>query len=391
MRLRDEKKKDILNKGKILHIATDEKWVSKAYSIFELAFKEWNEVIILSENDTLKYVGEIPNTILKQSEINASKLNEIFHDVQVVVLHSIDIAFYKIKFPNHVKVIWVGFGFDYYDFIYKNDDELLLPITKTLRYKTSKKNTFNEITKSIRNGRLNSKLKGRLTKKEYIKTIDYFVPVLSSEYEILKKNYDGKLPQLEDWNYGTLEDDYTIEAVNNERNNILLGNSATYTNNHMEILDIIKDVNIAEHSKIICPLSYGDIEYAQYIKKHGCDLFGNKFEPLMDFLTKVHYINVLSSCTVAIFNHIRQQAMGNIIIMLYLGAKVYVRRENPAYTFFIKKGIKVFLVEDITNEKIIINDLSALDIDNNKMLLESMYSQNVMLEKTKSMISNVLS
>lgn len=391
MHLIDVKKKTVSNKNKILHIATDEKWVSKAYSIFELAYDGCNEVIVLSENDTLTYVGDIPNTIIKQSEINAAKLNEIFHDVQVVVLHSIDIAFYKIKFPNYVKVIWIGFGFDYYDLIYKNDDDLLLPKTKILRCKIGQRSKLNVIKKMIRNGRFHNKLKGRLTKKEFIKTIDYFVPVLSSEYEILKTHYKGEFPKLENWNYGTLEDDYTIEVGNKKGNNILVGNSATYTNNHMELLDIIKGVNIGKDSKIICPLSYGDAEYAQYIKKHGDALFGSQFEPLMDFLTKSNYINLLSSCTVAIFNHIRQQAAGNIIIMLYLGAKVYVRRENPVYSFFIEKGIKIFLIEDISSEGRIINDLSELDIANNKVLLESIYSKNVMLEKTKSMIVNVLS
>lgn len=393
MQLKSVGSKIVSKKDKILHIATDEKWVSRAYSIFELAYSGCNEVIILSERDKLKYVGDIPNTIIKQCEINALKLKEIFHDIVVVVLHSIDVGFYKIRFPKHVKVIWIGFGFDYYDFIYTNDDDLLLPKTKDLKYSIGKKSRLNEIKKSIRSSQLNSMLRGRLTKKEFIKSIDYFVPVLSREYEVLKAHYKGELPKLENWNYGTLEDDYKIEVDNGSKEavNILIGNSATYTNNHWELLNIIKNVKCVEYQKLICPLSYGDTTYAQCVKKHGENLFGEQFEPLMGFMPKGDYIKLLASCTVAVFNHIRQQAVGNIIIMLYLGAKVYVRRENPIYSFYKDIGIKIFLIESIVSEGKIINDLSELDIANNKMLIEGMHSKQVMLDKTKSMISRVLS
>lgn len=33
-----------------------------------------------------------------------------------------------------------------------------------------------------------------------------------------------------------------------------------------------------------------------------------------------------------------QQALGNIIIMMYLGAKIFLRKDNPVYDFFINNN-----------------------------------------------------
>lgn len=377
--------------SKILHIATDEKWVSKAYSIFEQAHAGCNEVLILSESDKLKYVNDIPYTIIKQNEINELRQSEIFRNVKVVFLHSIDLGFYKITFPHNVKVIWIGFGFDYYDLIYDNDDDLLLEKTKELKLIKNKSYTLKTIKTLLRRSIFYRVIKKRITKKIFIENIDYFIPVLSSEYILIEKNYDGYFPELLDWNYGTLENDYSINMSNTNGCNVLVGNSATYTNNHLELFDIIESANLNKGKKIICPLSYGESEYAQHIKKYGEKMFREQFEAVIGFMDKDKYISLLSSCNVAIFNHIRQQAMGNIIIMLYLGAKVYVRRDNPVYAFFIEKGVNIFLIEEIQNEGKIENDLSCCQIEKNKELLKGIYSNNVMLDKTKKMISYVLS
>lgn len=377
--------------GKILHIATDEKWVSKAYSIFEQAYAGCNEVLILSESDKLKYVNDIPYTILKQNEINEFRQSEIFRNVKIVFLHSIDLGFYKIRFPHNVKVIWIGFGFDYYDLIYENDDDLLLEKTKELKLIKGKSHILKNFKIFLMRSFFYRVMKKRISKKAFIKNLDYFIPVLSSEYILIKENYNGIFPELLDWNYGTLENDYSINISVPNGSNVLVGNSATYTNNHLELFDIVKSANLNKENKIICPLSYGDSEYAQHIKKYGEDMFKEQFEAVTGFMDKTKYISLLSSCNVAIFNHVRQQAVGNILIMLYLGAKVYVRRDNPVYAFFIEKGVNIFLIEEIQNEGKIENDLSFDQIEKNKELLKGLYSNNAMLYKTKKMISYVLS
>ena len=44
--------------------------------------------------------------------------------------------------------------------------------------------------------------------------------------------------------------------------------------------------------------------------------FWRKFKPLVDFMPFDEYLNLLAKVDIAIFNHKRQQAMGNTTILL---------------------------------------------------------------------------
>jgi hypothetical protein len=54
------------------------------------------------------------------------------------------------------------------------------------------------------------------------------------------------------------------------------------------------------------------------------------------------YLDFLGTIDIAIFAHRRQQAMGNIISLLGMGKKVYVRKDITPWTLFSEIGVKVF-------------------------------------------------
>jgi len=45
-------------------------------------------------------------------------------------------------------------------------------------------------------------------------------------------------------------------------------------------------------------------------------IFREKFKPLVDFIPFDEYLNLLAKVDIAIFNHKRQQTMGNITTLL---------------------------------------------------------------------------
>ena len=59
------------------------------------------------------------------------------------------------------------------------------------------------------------------------------------------------------------------------------------------------------------------------------------------------YIDLLSSIDIAVFSHDRQQAMGNIITLLSLGKKVYLKPKISSTQMFQDYNITVF---DVTKE-----------------------------------------
>ena len=153
---------------------------------------------------------------------------------------------------------------------------------------------------------------------------------------------------------------------------------------------ILEKIGFYGDAKIFVPLSYGPNEvYKEEVIKRGTTLFGNSFVPLLDFMERTVYIDILASCTTGVFYHYRQQAMGNIIAMLYIGARVYLSNKNPAYQFFVKNGITVFDFdkdyEVFKNTKLEINIVKK-----NRKMLSDMFSEQKVLEDIRNFM-NLLS
>ena len=109
-------------------------------------------------------------------------------------------------------------------------------------------------------------------------------------------------------------------------------------------------------------------------------------------MTIDEYINTLSSCSVVIMNHIRQQGLGNIIIMLYLGARVFLRKENPIYGFFKNEGAKIFSIEDLElNRELISEKITEEELIINRNILRKHWSRDVIQQKTKLLIDKITS
>jgi hypothetical protein len=144
---------------------------------------------------------------------------------------------------------------------------------------------------------------------------------------------------------------------------ILVGNSADPSNNHIEALEKLlpyKDQDI----KIYVPLSYGDQAHAKKIIEQGKDWFGEKFFPMISFMPFDQYLKFLKSVDIAIFNHKRQQAMGNTITLLGLGKTVYMRNDVSQWQFFKDLNVKIF-----SASKFDLSTFDRLEIDSNKAIV----------------------
>lgn len=115
---------------------------------------------------------------------------------------------------------------------------------------------------------------------------------------------------------------------------------------------------------IYVPLSYGNKKHAQAAIQQGQQWFGDKFKPLTEFMPFDEYLLLLGTIDIAIFNHKRQQAMGNTITLLGLRKKVYVRSDTAQSEFFNSLGVHFFDINDFN-----LNLLNAEDsCENNKKI-----------------------
>lgn len=127
---------------------------------------------------------------------------------------------------------------------------------------------------------------------------------------------------------------------------IMLGNSASETNRHFEIMDQLKDY-AAEDILIYCPLSYGSKEYATKVIEYGKRIFGEKFVALTELMPLEAYWEILSDCRVGLYNNDRQQAMGNISTMLSQGAKVYIRTDTSMWEKYHQMGYDIYDISQV--------------------------------------------
>lgn len=363
---------------KITHIIDDEKFPDAAHYAFEATFPKQNEFIVFSNRKKLRFIKRISPKFYSPIYLHFKCLIRKITHADIVVFHGMDRNKLRIlkALPENTKTIWLGWGFDYYDLISK---PLLKEKTNTAIGK------INSSKKALLKTLLKKAIQPELRKVEILNKITVFSPVLYEDYELVKKAIPGFLPTYASWNYGTLEDDLIrgFEGKKIVGKNILLGNSASHTNNHLDAFDNLSASDISGR-KIITPLSYGDTRYRDLIASEGNKVFGDAFVPLIDFMPIDDYIAILQSCSIVIMNHLRQQALGNIVIGLYLGAKVFLDKENPIYQFFVNNNAHIYSIEDLAVE--IHSELTDDQINSNRQILQEHWGREVIHHKTKQLI-----
>lgn len=137
---------------------------------------------------------------------------------------------------------------------------------------------------------------------------------------------------------------------------VLLGNSADPSNMHMEAMDRLAACAPGK-IELVAPLSYGPREHAEAVKRHGTRLFGSNFVAIENFMPHREYAELLAGVDCAVFNHDRQQGMGNINTLLSLGKPVALRRDTSSWKYLNRIGIRVFDAERLDLETMLNTDM----------------------------------
>lgn len=373
---------------RILHISTESNFIDHALSTFERVYPEKNVVWKLDRNRESKTSNNKNNKNNKSFVFLDTFKPSFLRDLKqfdLIVLHSFDVYWFFLILlaPKGVKFAWLGWGFDYYEYIFKKTDDLLLSNTLNLKKKSDKisKKTVKLLVLSILD---------TIIKPLCLKRISSFSPVLKEDYDLI---YNAKiipfLPKFISWNYGGLEDNLIKNFIGHRVNgeSILLGNSASFTNNHMEVIDFLNELKCLYDISTIVPLSYGNELYKNKIIEVGNAMLENSFQPVVDFMPIDEYVALIKQCGFVIMNHKRQQAVGNIIIMLYLGARVFLREENPTYIMLKKEGAVLNTVQELElNPKLIKLPLTEDEIQKNISILYKHWSVEAIDIKTKNLV-----
>jgi hypothetical protein len=378
----------------ILHLASDEKFIDAANYIFEKAFPGCNHFVIPKSkyNDKLVYVKRTGNVeFAPYNKELIPYLTNLTQAYDCVVLHGITELNSTIFLTSDAKQKFVGilWGAE----LYKKEN-------------FSDRNFLGELTSAIKlpegQVQLTEMVKDQLRKLLYKKVtisegairlaaneLRYFGVPYYEEFEFFSshKILSGEC-RFVPFTYYPLE--YLIRGIENlsvNGNDILIGNSANYSNNHLEAFKKIEEIGFGDR-KIVVPLSYGDLRYGRFIGSKGIELFQSSFIPLKDFVSLNDYIRKLQGCGIAIMNHFRQQAVGTVFSLLWLGTKVYLSESNTFYHYLRRAGIHIFSIEKELNVKNqnVFENLSEPEIKNNRSILETEIKEEKVIENLRKSI-----
>lgn len=366
----------------ILHLFDDEKVVNRAISLFEEALPG-NNIFVCKIQDCPKYIKEQPNLYFYNNETFELEKLQYVDKVIVHMLTSWKIDFLKRYVTSSYKLYWIIWGGDMYNGLISHlgyniyyEPSFLSPIWKLesfiiyVLFKTK-----------IKIGSLNKVLK-------FVSQVDYFKTSLP-EYEIQKKylsNYMNGKPLPLGFNvYYCLEDilgKFLLDKSVNG-NTIQIGNSASLSGNHVYVFKFLSKLNLRNRN-ISVPLSYGgNKRYINHVIEEGKSRWGDCFHPILDFMELPKYNDTMLRSDIFLFGNWRQEAVGNILVALYLGAKVFLSKNSPLLQVYTDMGIKVFCLELINQQDLDI-PLEKIFKEQNRRIVGNMLNKQTLLTGIKS-------
>lgn len=331
----------------ILHLFPAEKFTTDYINRIQYLFDSTDHLFIIYGKIKREYrLDEITH---KEQVIQSQTLYElgrVFEDLvklsQKVICHSLFlklvdlILLNKVISKNNASLVWNIWGKD----LYEDYDR----------------------SKTVKAFLLVKPIVKEAVRKSLIHKMDIFIT--TGDYEVLQERYKLK-PTSQvmgaQYTYNLLEQ---IEIYKNEKINVMVGHSATDTCRHIETFQMLKPYS--GKIKVICPLSYPDDKrYIDMVTKIGREIFGDDFIPLTSFMKYEEYVKFLNTVDIGVFNNSRQQGMGNITNLLYLGKKVYLSQDNTIRKSYHKPEYNIFDCEEIQSDDFLIL-LTEDELKNNR-------------------------
>jgi len=399
----------------ILHISKDEKFIDTAIDIFEKANPGNNKYIVwqpsetsclpsflnrfrVAENNLIYSFPKIKgDKSLKTKYVKSEKpfvffatygSNDFFSKIgdisqyQAVIFHSLVYNNAKILKTIRKKtdkpIVWMPFGYEVHNMLPEFNNNLYQSkTTELIKRKKYKQNS---------GWALLEKYKAKTIKKAIL-SADICAIAIPEEYQFYRTRLNFKA-KFGWFSYYPLEQIASQGKQLPLKNNILVGNSSTPTNNHLEVFEKLRNVDL-EGWQIIAPLNYGNMQYATDIKTTGQKYFGEKFQSIDKFLPISEFNSILCTCKIAIMNHNRQQAFGTILALIWQGSKVFLNENNTIYQYLKRIGAYVFSFEEDFNADMLAG-LTPVQVEENKKIIFEEYCQNSIYQRTEDMIKRIL-
>lgn len=221
----------------------------------------------------------------------------------------------------------------------------------------------------------------KLLKAGY-KLVNNFYSFLPQDYKNVSTQVNNFNCQYQPISFLSIEQiTQNIKGDTHYTDEIVIGHAGRLTANHYEIIKKLSELSIS--NKILMPMEYGDAGYKAEIKKLALAYFDKQINFLENRLDMQSYFKRLSCVRFGIFNFTNQEGLGNIIFLIWNGAKVFLQKESSVYKQFTIWKLKIFSVEEELTKQQLQEPLEAKYINENKLILEDMFCDKKVKEYWK--------
>lgn len=369
-----------------LHILQDEKVVNSFISMMEETFPDENTYLIFAKNGTPNRV-KMSDKVVSFDE-NSEGLKRFLANISGfghVCLHSLGgEKFYQ--YIHHPSISWVIWGADLYEsmLVFKGY-ELYHDKAQQYRVRAERMPVWlYRLLIESRDYRVFRRQEKVVDKLSYIITDNGCDEGVFNQYYGDKHiSFPGTI------NYYPIENLIDPSKQNEEcaGNAMWVGNSAAANGNHLWVFE--KLAGFSDDIRIMSPISYGDPRFMKYIDEEGHRLLGDRFVPLKDFLPINEYYSKFLQANAFIFGHFRQCAVGNILMALYFGGRVFLSNRNPLLPMYKESGFNIYSIEDDLTEELAVMPLSEAQRKKNRALVSSIASYESSIAQLKKVFGKI--
>ena len=346
---------------KSFHFLPDSPYSNWYVDNFERVSNDLNAEFYCVSNEATQIHRDRIKVLDEDSDILSSVLEKINSETKChVFINYLGLGHAEIinRIDNlQAAVFWIAWSADFYclpKLRFKKYDAYSLKFSKRQEKLEKAKSLKPKYSLKQRLGRLKMIYWDRidLNKKNQWQTIykaisrsDYMITGIHEEQKIASKKLNPGIKWIP-FAYISATNGIGVEnSLEEEKQFILVGNSADPANNQFEIVKKLGALKIED--QILLPLSYGDEVYRNELIKDILK-FADKDQivVLKDFMQKDDYYNVLKKVKSAVFAHNIQQAFGNVIALLAFGSKVFLKKRNFLYGQLKEWGFHVFSIDD---------------------------------------------
>jgi len=375
----------VMKKIKTYHIHTDFKFVNSIGRFEGGDFENFNVFI----SDDSKLDDSLGSDILTFKNSELDQVIRLCSSADLVVLYDLDLIKSKLalSLPKEVKIAWRFFGYELYS---RDRDKYISEKTsKSLLYDgKSLIERMHSIVKRIYR-HINIPGTNNYLFKKAVSKIDFFLGLSIVEYNLLNKTWKPLPSFIKLSIYPPKSNVISFDIESKKRKKrILIGNSKSSYNNHLDIFDIVDRSSNKNKFNFQLPFNYGHEN--SYTKKVREECVNKEYYTLIEeYMPFNKYNKFYEEVGTLVLNNYRQMAMGNIRFAFIHGVKVYLNPRNVLFEELKIKGFIVYsigkLLDDLNTGDVYLSSEVANNNFNNLIEVSERYTsddfQNKLLEK----------